>query len=301
MSRVNQRRWLASKVPLSCAGQRPRTIVSRACQWAMFGTLSSSAPPGRAQPAARRSAASGSARCSSTSASTTRSNEPTSKRQVGVLERALHDGVGDLRRGARGGRRQLESRQVPGSVAQQREQPAGRAAEVQHAAALGQQLLGALGDRAVAEGGIRLRPGLVELRERGIDSHASERTAARRSPSTLRPDASELGPTMTSDVAVVIVNFNGEGLLGDCLAALDGQTLSPAEVLVADNGSVDGSVALLRAEHPNVGVLELGRNFGFAGGANRGVAATSRAVGLRAELRRDARAGLALDVDRRSS
>jgi GT2 family glycosyltransferase len=78
----------------------------------------------------------------------------------------------------------------------------------------------------------------------------------------------------TSDVAVVIVNFNGERLLPDCLAALRAQTLAPAEVVVADNGSRDGSVALLRAHHPGVAVLELARNHGFAGGANRGVAAT---------------------------
>jgi N-acetylglucosaminyl-diphospho-decaprenol L-rhamnosyltransferase len=80
---------------------------------------------------------------------------------------------------------------------------------------------------------------------------------------------------MISDVAVVIVNFNGKRLLPACLAALRAQTLAPAEVLVADNGSRDGSLALLRAHHPGVGVLALGHNFGFAGGANRGVAATS--------------------------
>src|SRR5436190_15098001 len=76
------------------------------------------------------------------------------------------------------------------------------------------------------------------------------------------------------DVAVVIVNFNGERLLPECLAALNAQTLAPAEVLVADNHSRDGSLALLRAHHPDVGVLELARNHGFAGGANRGVTAT---------------------------
>jgi GT2 family glycosyltransferase len=77
------------------------------------------------------------------------------------------------------------------------------------------------------------------------------------------------------DVAVVIVNYDGEQLLPDCLAALAAQTRAPAEIVVADNGSRDGSVALLRAQHPHVRVLELGHNFGFAGGANRGVAATS--------------------------
>ena len=78
-----------------------------------------------------------------------------------------------------------------------------------------------------------------------------------------------------SGVAVVIVNFNGEALLPDCLAALAAQTLTVDEIVVADNGSRDGSVALLRAHHPAVRVLELGRNLGFAGGANRGVRATA--------------------------
>lgn len=82
---------------------------------------------------------------------------------------------------------------------------------------------------------------------------------------------------MTSGVAVVIVNYNGERLLPDCLAALAAQTLQPDEIVVADNGSGDGSLALLMAHHPQVHVLALGHNFGFAGGANRGVAATSAA------------------------
>jgi GT2 family glycosyltransferase len=77
-----------------------------------------------------------------------------------------------------------------------------------------------------------------------------------------------------SDIAVVIVNYDGERLLPDCLAALSAQTLAPAEILVADNGSRDGSLALLRAHHPGIEVLELHRNLGFGGGANRGVAAT---------------------------
>jgi GT2 family glycosyltransferase len=76
-------------------------------------------------------------------------------------------------------------------------------------------------------------------------------------------------------VAVVIVNYNGARLLPDCLAALAAQTRAPAEIVVADNASRDGSLALLREQHPQVGVLALGRNHGFAGGANRGVAVTT--------------------------
>jgi GT2 family glycosyltransferase len=80
---------------------------------------------------------------------------------------------------------------------------------------------------------------------------------------------------MTGDgVAVVILNYNGERLLPACLAAVAAQTRPPAEILVADNGSRDRSLAHVRANHPDVAVVELGRNHGFAGGANRGVAAT---------------------------
>jgi GT2 family glycosyltransferase len=80
---------------------------------------------------------------------------------------------------------------------------------------------------------------------------------------------------MACAVAIVIVNFNGERLLPDCLAAVAAQTLAPAEIVVADNGSRDGSLALLRERHPGVRALALGRNLGFAGGANRGIRATS--------------------------
>jgi len=78
-----------------------------------------------------------------------------------------------------------------------------------------------------------------------------------------------------SGVAIVIVNYNGEHLLPDCLAALAAQTLAPEQIVVADNGSRDGSLAYLRAQHPAVHALELGRNHGFGGGVNRGVQATS--------------------------
>lgn len=80
---------------------------------------------------------------------------------------------------------------------------------------------------------------------------------------------------MSSGIAVVVVNYNGEHLLPECLGALAAQTLPAEEIVVADNGSSDGSLALLRTRFPAVRVLELGRNHGFAGGANRAVRATS--------------------------
>src|SRR5262249_55435343 len=45
----------------------------------------------------------------------------------------------------------------------------------------------------------------------------------------------------------------------------------PATVVVVDNGSSDDSVALVRARHPDVALLVLGENRGFAGGVNHGI------------------------------
>ncbi len=73
--------------------------------------------------------------------------------------------------------------------------------------------------------------------------------------------------------SVVIPNWNGRRWLERCLASTARQTQTPAEVVVVDNGSDDGSVEYLRAEHPAVQLLELGRNTGFAHAANRGVGA----------------------------
>lgn len=71
---------------------------------------------------------------------------------------------------------------------------------------------------------------------------------------------------------VYIPNFNGSQHIGRALRSLREQT-RPAEVVVVDNGSSDDSVALIRAEHPEVTVLELSENIGFGPALNRAVAA----------------------------
>ena len=71
------------------------------------------------------------------------------------------------------------------------------------------------------------------------------------------------------DLSIVIVNWNTEALLRDCLhSVLAGLGPLAAEVIVIDNASSDGSVAMLRAEFPAVQLIETGRNLGFAGGNN---------------------------------
>ncbi len=71
--------------------------------------------------------------------------------------------------------------------------------------------------------------------------------------------------------AVYIPNFNGATRIGRALRSLREQT-RPVDVVVVDNGSVDGSVELLQEEFPEVAVLALGRNLGFGPALNRAVA-----------------------------
>ena len=76
------------------------------------------------------------------------------------------------------------------------------------------------------------------------------------------------------EVAVIILNWNGLELMKSYLPTVVAHT--PAEiatVIVADNGSTDGSVEWLRAEHPEVELIVFGENYGFAEGYNRAIRA----------------------------
>jgi GT2 family glycosyltransferase len=74
-----------------------------------------------------------------------------------------------------------------------------------------------------------------------------------------------------AEVAVVIPNWNGRRWLAQCLAALGAQTRPPAQTIVVDNGSHDGSLEYLRSEHSQVEVVSLSTNTGFAHAANLGL------------------------------
>lgn len=79
---------------------------------------------------------------------------------------------------------------------------------------------------------------------------------------------------MATSISVIVVNYNGRAMIGACLDGLRAQDEPPAEIVVVDNGSTDGSAALVRERHPDVRVVALTTNRGFAGGNNAGVAAT---------------------------
>ena len=74
------------------------------------------------------------------------------------------------------------------------------------------------------------------------------------------------------EISIVIVSYNGRDHLRRCLQSLAAQPPNVEhEVIVVDNDSRDGSAAMVAAEFPDVLLLRLPRNIGFAAGANRGV------------------------------
>lgn len=80
--------------------------------------------------------------------------------------------------------------------------------------------------------------------------------------------ASGAGPS----ISLVIVSYNGRKYLGPCLESLFQQSY-PAdqlEVILVDNGSKDGTGEWIREYYPQVRLLNMGRNLGFAKGCNEG-------------------------------
>jgi GT2 family glycosyltransferase len=71
---------------------------------------------------------------------------------------------------------------------------------------------------------------------------------------------------------VVIPNWNGADLIRACLDSLAVQS-QDHQVIVVDNGSTDGSPEIIAREYPDVQLIRLSRNYGFAGGVNRGIEA----------------------------
>ena len=71
-------------------------------------------------------------------------------------------------------------------------------------------------------------------------------------------------------VTVIILNWNGRELTIKCIESLKKVNYSNINILVVDNGSTDGSVDTLKEKFPEVSILALENNLGYAGGNNRG-------------------------------
>ncbi|MGD0582789.1 MAG: glycosyltransferase family 2 protein [Bacteroidales bacterium] len=69
--------------------------------------------------------------------------------------------------------------------------------------------------------------------------------------------------------ALVILNWNGLSFLQKFLGNVVSCSNSPGTILcVADNGSTDESIPWVKQNFPSVKIIELGKNYGFAGGYN---------------------------------
>ncbi|MCR5533268.1 MAG: glycosyltransferase family 2 protein [Paludibacteraceae bacterium] len=72
------------------------------------------------------------------------------------------------------------------------------------------------------------------------------------------------------ETSVIILNWNGVEMLRRYLPSVVAHTTG-AEIIVADNGSTDDSLEVLRKEFPSVKTIVLDKNYGFAEGYNRAI------------------------------
>ena len=80
---------------------------------------------------------------------------------------------------------------------------------------------------------------------------------------------------MTATLSVIIVSYQTRQMTLDCLRALYADLVEiPAEVWVVDNASTDGSVAAIRSNYPQVGIIANDQNAGFGRANNQAMAAS---------------------------
>jgi GT2 family glycosyltransferase len=83
------------------------------------------------------------------------------------------------------------------------------------------------------------------------------------------------GSGAPQSLAVIIVSYNVRDELLACLESLVGHTDPyPAEIVVVDNASTDGTVNAVRERWPTVRVIDAGGNLGFARASNIGIRET---------------------------
>ena len=74
---------------------------------------------------------------------------------------------------------------------------------------------------------------------------------------------------MTPHIKILILNWDGKHLLKPCLDSVNKIDYPNYSVMVIDNGSTDNSVEMVKEKYPQVDIIELKNNYGFAGGYNR--------------------------------
>ena len=78
----------------------------------------------------------------------------------------------------------------------------------------------------------------------------------------------------STQISVIVLNFNGRQWLQACLDAVARQRNAPPfETILVDNASSDGSAAFVQERYPGVRLVRTRTNVGFAGGNNEGARA----------------------------
>jgi len=72
-------------------------------------------------------------------------------------------------------------------------------------------------------------------------------------------------------VSVIILNWNGERFLENCLRSVLNQSYANVEIIVIDNCSTDKSVDILETKFPQLKLIKSDKNLGFAAGNNVGI------------------------------
>ena len=74
--------------------------------------------------------------------------------------------------------------------------------------------------------------------------------------------------SVSPSIAIVILNWNGKKYLEQFLPAIRSRLQSGQRIVVADNGSTDYSVAFMKGTYPEIALITLDKNYGFAKGYN---------------------------------
>lgn len=72
-------------------------------------------------------------------------------------------------------------------------------------------------------------------------------------------------------ISIIIPNYNGKEHLKDCFDSLRKQTFKRFEIILVDNNSADESVKYTQKNYPEVKILQLSTNTGFAKAVNEGI------------------------------
>jgi GT2 family glycosyltransferase len=75
-------------------------------------------------------------------------------------------------------------------------------------------------------------------------------------------------------VSAIVVTYRGHLYVDRCLSSLAAGSCGPAEILVVDNGSGDGTAEAVAERFPDVRLLANGRNLGYGGACNLAAAAS---------------------------